>query len=112
MLCADFRGTLFNEVGGAVSLWTQRVYNRGGGRYEPKSIFADRRGGLWADRSRPCAPNRFQPVIRRSRYFRSDVGKRGRHCYLVAAPEIAAPDADGVRSMLNEVQNALARLPT
>jgi hypothetical protein len=30
----------------------------------------------------------------------------------LAAPEIAAPDANGVRSMLDEVQGALARLPT
>lgn len=30
----------------------------------------------------------------------------------LAAPEIAAPAAGGVRSMLDEVQGALARLPT
>jgi hypothetical protein len=30
----------------------------------------------------------------------------------LAAPEIAAPEADGVRSMLDEVKGALARLPT
>jgi hypothetical protein len=30
----------------------------------------------------------------------------------LAAPEIAAPDADGVRLILDEVQGALARLPT
>ena len=30
----------------------------------------------------------------------------------LAAPEIAAPDADGVRLILGEVQGALARLPT
>lgn len=29
----------------------------------------------------------------------------------LAAPEIEAPDAKGVRSMLDEVQGALARLP-
>jgi hypothetical protein len=30
----------------------------------------------------------------------------------LAAPEIAAPEADGFRLMLGEVQGALARLPT
>jgi len=30
----------------------------------------------------------------------------------LAAPEIAAPEATGVRLMLDEVQGALARLPT
>jgi hypothetical protein len=30
----------------------------------------------------------------------------------LAAPEIAAPDAGGVRVILDEVQGALARLPT
>ena len=60
---------------------TLRVYNNGGGRHEPTYIFADCRCGLWTDRSRSRAPNRFGLVLHGSRLFRPNVGKRARRCH-------------------------------
>ena len=54
----------------------------GYGCHESKGIFADRRSGLSADRSRPCALNRFGLVHHGSRLFRPDVGERTRRCHL------------------------------